>query len=308
MVMFLALWAWPASSAAALVIDDMEIQFGDAAVPAAQALPPSPSTDSNFQIGLDTNKVLGGARVIEVNLTGGGTSTDSYIDSSPDPAQRTWKVTNGTSTFGGGRIVWSGSNNINDCSTLNLNWSNFIDLEIKDLTTDHTTTFYVTLWSNSGSNSSTVSQLVTGGTVFPSFKVTKAQFQGAGTVQFDSICRVQIRVDPSAEAAMDTGVRDVLANLAEADIVCGGKQWTTDQNFNNLQTSLTLPSDQVFPVLLYAQLTVQNNGLGADQVYIEDYLPAGMTKLPGDERGPACWVHSWRLRPELGNHKKNQHF
>ncbi len=50
MVMFLALWAWPGNQAAALVIDDMEIQFGDAAVPAAQALPPSPSTDSNFQM------------------------------------------------------------------------------------------------------------------------------------------------------------------------------------------------------------------------------------------------------------------
>jgi len=258
-----------------LVIDDMEIEFGNAAFPAVQRT--SPGTAVAAQTGQNPNKIIGGARVLEVTMTGGPTSTDGFIDSTSDPTKRSWKVTNGTSTFGGGRIVWSGSANINDCTTFNLNWSNLHSLECDNLTTDHTTTFHVTLFSQGG-GSSTVNQLVTGGVVFPALQITKNMFLAAGNVDLSHVCRIQISVDASVEAAMDTGLIHVWANFGQAVIRCTSKQWTTDSGYNNLQQALTLPSGQAFPVTLYAQLTATNSGDGNDTVYIEDVLDPVMTK------------------------------
>jgi|WetSurMetagenome_2_1015567.scaffolds.fasta_scaffold03133_7 hypothetical protein len=282
----------PDQAAEALVpvtIDDFTIAFGTEADPPLfndQNVPPLfTQRASQPPPVLPQANVFGSARILELSIVqSAGTVGKAFIDGNTDPSLRAWVVSNDTGSNGRGRIIWNGSSVTTDplaCSLpqpLPYNWDGFYSLRLENVKADQDTIWHVTLFSNNGANSSTASFAQNGKIPIPLKEILRTDF--AGSVQFASLCRIEISMDNADALSIATSQVTALLDSPPHPVIHCASKTLGPSPFNQAtqKSSLTLPTGSTFDGDLYVQVTVQTTAPGAAaQIDIEDVLPPKMT-------------------------------
>lgn len=254
-------------------IDSLQEDQGSAGAPAVSQTGPG----SKFAAPFSSPTIYGNYR--HIGLTNGaGTSVGAYASSwvdkfGKDTPRGTWQVALPTgNTNGFGEIVWNGSSNLADTNLSPLDLTKLQQFTINYLFADHSTTFFMQVYSSPTQCTQAVIADVVGETELTNVAVLPSAFtlncNGASPANLSSIKKIRI-VFTGGQTALDTDFRGLSATFDEpAQVQCVDK-------FINGQKSVVV--DNAGPHNLTVGFTVSNTGGSSSLITVQDFMPPGMT-------------------------------
>lgn len=293
----------------AVVIDNFEVHQGSGGSPILSTTSPAALGPASIQDAGATNIVGEWRHVYLTQSSSTGERTETWVDTGANQ----WAVANQPGATGFGRVVWNGSSNAANFS-LGANFNNLNYISINEITAELATNFYLDIYTSAGVWSRATIPVLAGTT--SNIHVAAGSFiaQAGGGALLNNINRIELSFDEVER--IDITVKRLDAEFDTPEIVCFTKRWTLNSNYTSLSQTINLPAAQTFPVTLYVEYTVHNNGTGADRVYIEDTLPSVPTAMTlasvtaesieepagfalGDASGVGPGVVSWTSTSEL---------
>jgi len=229
--------------------------------------------------------IYGGWR--HIGLTNGpsvpsGAKATTVVDPfGSDNPRSTWQVALPSgNTNGYGEIIWNGSSNETDLSLTPLNLSTLVHFTINYLYADHTTTFYLQVYSNTNNCAQAAIGTVNGAPGLTNVVVLPGQFvagntanacfAGSAPADLNSIKKIRVVFTGDVQA-LDTDLRGLIATFEQPpQVQCVDK--TLDG-----QKALQLQLGAKPPYNLTVGFTVSNTGGRSSSITVQDMMPADMT-------------------------------
>ena len=235
-----------------------------------QACPPAPNTVSSA---LSSPAIWGGWRIMEASLIEGvgdtSECTESRVVNNVPPA---WKVANPLDLVGRGRLVYSGSNDPAGFASTPLDLEYLQYLNFQYIAADHSTTFYIELWSGAGQCSKATIANLTAQIPQANVQIGKADFSacdGTEPVDFAQVRRVELYFD--GVNAIDTELRAIAVVTNEPPaIAC---DYSRINGTSNLYVNTAPPYEN-----LTVEFKVDNTGGSGSLVSVRDMMPAGIAQ------------------------------
>jgi hypothetical protein len=235
------------------------------------ACPPVPNTVSSA---VTNAAVWGGWRIMAANIQEGSGDpsecTTSIVAATNPPG---WKIANPEKVIGNGRLTWSGSNSATGLAPVPLNLQYLQYFNFQYIGADHTSTFYIELWSGANACSIATIATVPANTSRENIQIPKASFSqcagAASAVDFANIGRMSVSFD--AVNAIDTEFRAITAIVNDPPAIA------CDYKTINGSSSLAVMTPGPYDNLTVA-FKVDNTGGSPSAVTVQDLVPPGMTQ------------------------------
>ena len=232
-----------------------------------------PSALDTVSSALSSPIIWGGWRIMEANLTKGTADlaecTQSIVINDIPPA---WKVANPEGVVGHGRLIYSGSNDPRGFAETPLDLEYLHYLNFQYVSADHSTTFYIELWSGPDQCSKAKIADIIEGIPQVNIPVEKSNFiacPGTQAVDFANIRRMELYFD--GVNALDTELRAIAAVTNEPPaIAC---DYSRINGTSNLYVNTAPPYEN-----LTVEFKVDNTGGSGSLVSVRDMVPAGMAQ------------------------------
>lgn len=265
----------PASQAFGItvVIDDFTVGQGDSTTPAlvltAPGIAPPPPPGGATATGTPA-QIIGTYRHLELTQTANTSNdqTKAFVNATQ------WATENGPNATGWAKVIWNGSSNPASYG-LAVNMSTLTHIHFSSVYSDIPTTFRIRLFNSAGNYAEgtvTTPGLVS---VDDVYLEPGSDFTLVGTFSWsNNITRIELFYDPKLN--IDTFFNALDYDYGLPNIDCVSKRCTLNSDYSGLNLAINLPSAQSFPVTLYCEFVVANEGDGNDTVYMEDDLPQNM--------------------------------